>query len=403
MKLRAIFLAFAILFSSLQSIAAAPPKAGAICSKLGSFAINNGKKFTCIKSGKKLIWNKGVVVKSAAPSPSPTIIISSPSPTPTPTTSPSPTPSVTPTRQNPKGPTSFDDLVERYDGISYAAWSKSQTAITNASDVAPPYKALIGQNTKLLFQKPSVAFDVVARLYSGFKSSEDFTVLFFGYEDRLWAQEQMKQLQPDHDSRWITYTACATRATCWGAGVFTDQKARVLVVISAEVSDKNHTSGTLEAHEYTHAIQQNQMRRPSPWPPIGDWPPTWFIEGQALFAQNASIYFDSFEMYTLNRRETADELFRDPTINSEWIQEYFVINAPATWFSKYKSWRQYDLGGMLVEILTAIKGPSSTMEVWKLMGNGSTFPDAFAKVYGVSFEKALPIISKAIALQLGRS
>jgi hypothetical protein len=37
------------------------------------------------------------------------------------------------------------------------------------------------------------------------------------------------------------------------------------------------------------------------------------------------------------------------------------------------------------------------------MGNGSTFPDAFAKVYGVSFEKALPIISKAIALQLGRS
>jgi len=363
-KLRAIFLAFAILFSSFQSNAATPPKAGAICSKLGSFAINNGKKFTCIKSGKKLIWNKGVVVKSAAPSPSPTIIISSPSPTPTPTTSPSPTPSVTPTRQNPKGPTSFDDLVERYDGISYAAWSKSQTAITNASDVAPPYKALIGQNTKLLFQKPSVAFDVVARLYSGFKSSEDFTVLFFGYEDRLWAQEQMKQLQPDHDSRWITYTACATRATCWGAGVFTDQKARVLVVISAEVSDKNHTSGTLEAHEYTHAIQQNQMRRPSPWPPIGDWPPTWFIEGQALFAQNASIYFDSFEMYTLNRRETADEL---------------------------------------VEILTAIKGPSSTMEVWKLMGNGSTFPDAFAKVYGVSFEKALPIISKAIALQLGRS
>jgi hypothetical protein len=37
------------------------------------------------------------------------------------------------------------------------------------------------------------------------------------------------------------------------------------------------------------------------------------------------------------------------------------------------------------------------------MGTGSNFESAFEKVYGISFAKALPIISKAIALQLGRS
>jgi hypothetical protein len=58
---------------------------------------------------------------------------------------------------------------------------------------------------------------------------------------------------------------------------------------------------------------------------------------------------------------------------------------------------------MLVQVLTAIKGPASTMEVWKQCGTGMMFVDAFEKVYGISFEKALPIISKAIALQLGRS
>jgi hypothetical protein len=63
----------------------------------------------------------------------------------------------------------------------------------------------------------------------------------------------------------------------------------------------------------------------------------------------------------------------------------------------------YDLGGMLVEILTALKGPSSTMELWKLSGTGLNFTEAFEKVYGISFEKALPIISKAIALELGRT
>jgi len=43
------------------------------------------------------------------------------------------------------------------------------------------------------------------------------------------------------------------------------------------------------------------------------------------------------------------------------------------------------------------------MEVWKQCGSGMKFPDAFEKVYGISFAKALPIISKAIALEIGRS
>jgi hypothetical protein len=58
---------------------------------------------------------------------------------------------------------------------------------------------------------------------------------------------------------------------------------------------------------------------------------------------------------------------------------------------------------MLIEVLTAVKGPASTMELWKQCGSGMKFKDAFEKVYGMSFDKALPKISKAIALQLGRS
>ena len=80
-----------------------------------------------------------------------------------------------------------------------------------------------------------------------------------------------------------------------------------------------------------------------------------------------------------------------------------MVNQPSSWCSKYESWRMYDLGGMLVEILTALKGPSSTMELWRLSGTGLNFTEAFEKVYGISFEKALPRISKAIALELGRS
>jgi hypothetical protein len=362
MRLIALLVITPLLFSSQLSTSHAAAKAGAKCQKVGIKSVVGAKTFTCIKSGKKLVWNKGVRVLAVIP----------------------------------KTPTSFDDLVQNYEGIAYAAWSKSNAAITAATDVAPIFKALTGPNTTLAFKNPASAYDLVARLYSGYKSTSAMTVLSFSYDDREWAQEQMKQLQPKSTWQWITETACATRAKCWGGGMFSDEKANGLLVITTEVLDDNHLSGTLDAHEYLHAIQQNQMGRPTVWPEPSDWPPAWYREGQATFAQNASIYYQSFDLYLKNRKSISTELYRDSTITSEWIQEFFVTNQPSSWFN-------YDLGAMLVEGLTALKGPGSTMEIWKLMGTGSSFESAFEKVYGISFTKALPIMSKAIALELGRN
>jgi len=71
--------------------------------RLGQSIIWRGKKYTAIRSGKKLVWNKGVVVpvKKAKPTstPKPAIPKASASPTPSPTETPSPTatPTETPT------------------------------------------------------------------------------------------------------------------------------------------------------------------------------------------------------------------------------------------------------------------------------------------------------------------
>jgi hypothetical protein len=392
-SLRLVTLVIPMVLVASNSYAAV--KAGSACSKVGTKSVAGGKTYTCVKSGKKLVWDKGVVV--AKPS------VIKPTPTPSPSTSPMPKASVAPAVVYPKAPSGFDDLIESYQGISYAAWSKSSEAIKNSTIKSPAFVAITGPNTKLTYPTPASAFDLIARMYSGYESSPDFTVLSFGYEDRMWAQEQMKAIQPSSTYQWITYTACATKDTCWGGGMFTDPNAKGLLVLTTEVVDDNHTSGTLEAHEYTHAVQQNQMRRPQPWPPVGNWPPTWYLEGQAEFSQNAAIYYQSFDLYTKNRRFISEGLFKDSTIDSKWIETYFVINPPSNWFDKYDRWRQYDLGGMFVEILTALKGPGSAMEVWKLCGSGLSFNESFEKVYGISFEKALPIMAKAIALELGRS
>ena len=54
------------------SHATAAIKAGGVCKKVGQISTVAGKKYTCIKSGSKLIWSKGVKVAKAKPSATPT-------------------------------------------------------------------------------------------------------------------------------------------------------------------------------------------------------------------------------------------------------------------------------------------------------------------------------------------
>ena len=53
-------------------ISSAAVKAGDACKKAGQVSSAAGKKYTCIKKGKKLVWNKGVVFIKPTPTPVPT-------------------------------------------------------------------------------------------------------------------------------------------------------------------------------------------------------------------------------------------------------------------------------------------------------------------------------------------
>ena len=71
---------------------AATPKPGALCPKLNQTQISNGVKYSCVKSGKKLVWNKGVVIAKPAPAP---VVIPSAQPTQAAQPTQPPTPVVT--------------------------------------------------------------------------------------------------------------------------------------------------------------------------------------------------------------------------------------------------------------------------------------------------------------------
>jgi hypothetical protein len=63
-KVLAVLIAVSLL--GIAPASAATVKAGAKCSKHKATTTVKGMKYTCIKSGNKLVWSKGVLVKKAA-------------------------------------------------------------------------------------------------------------------------------------------------------------------------------------------------------------------------------------------------------------------------------------------------------------------------------------------------
>ena len=388
-RIGSVVVVLALLVSTIQVSASAAVKAGAYCTKAGVKKVDTaGKTLTCLKVGKKLIWNKAAVNPVAKQSPAPT-----------------PVTSVAPVAAIPNVPTSFDDLIQNYKGISYAAWSKSRAKILASTKTDFNYQLVLGPNSQLTNKDPTSAFNLVTRLYSGYAKPGDVYLLAFNFEDRDWAVKQMESIIPTASSRWIYDVACATKASCDGGGSFFDGSKKHLIVETMVIINENTTSGTLEAHEFTHSVQQMAMgaARPGTEFITAPWLPNWYWEGQARFAQNATIWFESFDSYLRLRNATSRGLFQDSKYDSKYIEEYFVINPNREWGNKHNRQRQYDLGGMFIEILTALKGPDSTMEMWKLAGTGVGLESAFERIYGLPFSKALPIMSKAIALGLDRT
>jgi hypothetical protein len=373
-RLIALLVITPLMLSSQISTSNAAAKAGAKCSKVGIQSAVGAKTFTCIKSGKKLVWNKGVV-KS--------------------------------TKAEPVAPTGFNDLEANFSGVSHAAWKKSKEKILASSSTSIPLEILVGENSKLNNKNPEYALSQVNKLYAGSTLPKNIVLLAFGFQDRDWAITKMEQIVPSAASAWIKDVACPSADNCIGGGSFHNLSNKTSLIVITTGIDPNNvsntTSGTFEAHEYTHSIQQSSADALRPGVNLlkSPWPPNWYWEGLANFSQHAAIYSDSFEKYTQFRKQASGGIFYNPTWNAKYIEGYFQTNLTKEWDSQYPRWRQYDLGAMLVEVLVAIKGPDSVMQVFSQSVKGDGFESAFQKIYGSSFQSVLPIISRTIALQLG--
>jgi hypothetical protein len=388
-KLLGIFIAIALFAGPVTAVAAV--KAGDSCKKAGITATTNGKKFTCVKSGKKLVWNKGVAVVK-------------PTPTPTPTTTPEPTPTATPTPTSTPiieiAPTGFNDLVENFKGVYVGAWNSSNAKIAANPPLDVKQNILLGPNTKLPNIEIPEMYSRGTRFFAGYAQPKRFNALYYVYEDMKWAENKILELYGNPGEVQQITRNCQSPQRCNGANANVPQpdtgNANYGVVNGA--SDPYHDKGGIEIHEYTHMVQFMQFQGKPTLRMNGGLGllPNWFIEGHAHLAGNAASArtlseYKVFRSFWLNAR--AEGL---PGYSPDSIESFYEKLAPGT-FDQTVFSNVYSIGYFTVEALAAIKGVDSTVEVVKQVSDGVTWEQAFLKVYGITWKVAAPILAKTVS------
>ncbi len=118
--------------------AAAVVKPGATCTKVGQVSVSGSTKFTCIKSGKKFVWNKGVALPKPVPTRAP---VAAPTPSATPTPTPSATPTSTPTPTPTPTPVAFEFVnLCAADPEVPSEWKATQDFLLKKRQCATPFR-----------------------------------------------------------------------------------------------------------------------------------------------------------------------------------------------------------------------------------------------------------------------
>ena len=454
-------LAIVLILTLATPLHAAAPKAGAKCTKAGSTATASGKKFTCIKSGTKLVWNKGVAIKKPAPvvSPTPTPTPTPeptpfPTPTPTPTPIPTPTPTPTPTRpqltfiemlRSPqvdgrypisyetyeiptKFPTSWEDLYENRLGIPYKAWLSISDAAKNQKSSLGTIKVTKGPNTTLPFTDIEPALNLVSKAFSNATQPGLVTMIAFNYQDQMWADSVYRNLianEPDSFKRnhqnYVLEMCSESRKVCWSAMGFTNSGGDGIILLGVVEWEKLRTvnsgytsfSRSLEgltiAHEYFHTIQRKIIDKN--WFIMEYTPPIWFNEASAVYVENAAMNFNSFDKYM--RFRAVDSQLAYPSCGRESdgciriteaiMNDFLSLTHYSKNWSNFPYGMKYEVSHRVIEALVSIKGHRSLTDVYAYMAQNHTFEQAFQHIYGISYSSAIPILAKVVSEQFANN
>ena len=391
-------IAIVLLLALSTPVQAATPKAGAKCTKAGAIATASGKKFTCIKSGKKLVWNKGVAIK-AAPKPPPNPVFKpvepTPTPTPTPTSTPTPTPSVKPVEFNATAKKAFDIIQAakiQSSNLTYT-YRIGTFAAPDVTKVVQKYVENAAQVYSLFLDSPRV---VTIHVYTEKDMPALLDNTMFATQTGLkfftdsWIKDE-SQINASYGFPGTFYNSECSVSTnqCTGpaghAGAAYPSRATALTL-------DQHTL-SVPSHELFHVMQDFYRFNGKPQYLVTEEVKDFsmrpvFREGGATFMALSSSLTD-FAQYEDGMN------FYKTWAAKEFAADIKVLNSPEDVVSLLvklerldRSARLYGLGTFLHEWLIANHGLDKFISLTKKHNVGKEFNELFTETYGMSLKDA---------------
>jgi hypothetical protein len=384
-KLPVLALVLAITGTFVAPTASAAVKAGAICSKSGKTSVSSGKTFTCVKSGKRLVWNKGIAVTK-------------PAVVPVPTASAAPQPVAV---KIPAMPTSFADLEANYQGIPYAVWEKVQNNLALHKSTDLKISFLFGPTTPRRYpdQWTIDAVTLGSRVMGAQKQPTEVRFVEFNKEDVPWARtEAAKYVSPFNLGMNLPDQAadkCAN-VDCDGAVTnIASDVGLVLVGVSTPVNKWNiqKFNGQNDLHEYTHAVQGMIFKGKVTNPPPMHMP-CWYSEGQPQAVSIPTVAKSAEDYVKIRKGWVTDNrwLLKDyePETIQQFLKDNMKVPCPGSTYPMVST-----LGFIVMDALVAVGGIDKTFDVQVAKASGLSFEDSFKQVYGITWDEASLVLSKA--------
>lgn len=340
-------------------------KAGLKCAKAGVTSVNAGKRFTCVKSGKRLIWSKGVAVRSVA-KPVPAAAVPAPKPSPISTESPAATPSPQPS------PTIKQ--------ISFTPWAAifvtedmTNAALAKTSEFLGTVKP---SNSYILTVDPAITASdrewitkMLDYTNGAFTSLLQGRVKVFLGTTHSWSASALRSA-----GTWVgdpgSPFPCSNGtndAYCAGPDVVLLTYSDIYAANSLYRWDAGRRS--TPAHELFHTVQSS-LNGANIAPSDPKYIPRWLMEGSANY----------FGYYVVDRLALDSyETGRKQQVNTNSAYRTVV---PLVQYDNFNS-DPYGIGQAASEYLIASVGFENFLNIWRYTKSESSFSRGFAKAIGI--------------------
>jgi hypothetical protein len=382
----------------ISAISATKITPGTVCKVYLQKVTYKNKVYTCTKSGKKLLWNKGVAVAKPTPFPMPSS---------SPTSSPSP--NSTPTTQTVSYPTDLTPLtLAAYQDFVKTYKSRLTDEVPNIEFIVEPHM------DKVLEKQIIDNINVTAKFFANERPLNVPLRIWIAMSAQFqWIYDNMTLVLPSQllDGGWLDMKLARAKAEpdgFMGGGAAGNTKSEVATLFfngSTKANWGDAFWSQVPSHEFTHVVQRYELGN-SMAPML-----CWVREGNAnyygfmLAGRNSQAMYRNFWLQALSRISTLGE---DPDYQSRSVAywtDFFVQNESRKG-SDCDPWINYILGSMAFQYLGGTYGNDAIQRFYlglkdswigvcdyPVSQEGLTCPawkGVFKKTFGITPEAAYP-------------